>query len=419
MEVFTISNLHSLLPIRLLNYNTDVKSRLLYAAFDLIPSPKGASTHITYFVRGLVAAGFDVTLITAGDPALPEVDSYYGATLLRVPWSGEPHFLERAIGFGDYVVNHIESAPPYDVAHVRSIWSGFPLSQLKAKHNFKLIYEVNGLPSIEMKYHYPAMAGTAVIDKFKEREQATLHSADAIITVCQVTTAYIASLGISLDKVTVIPNGFDPELFNNQFSVNSNQSPTATGEATQSLNLLYIGTLADWQGLDTLMQAMPLIVAEQPVQLRIVGRGRKRQMKLLRKRARKLGVEENVVVETAVKHKQIPALIQTADICIAPLSYNDRNVTQGCCPLKIIEYMAGGKAIVAANLPVVRELVTEGAEALLFEPDNPEDLARQVLKFLGNNEMREEYGRSAQQRAQQQLTWEIAQQKLIAVYNAL
>jgi glycosyltransferase involved in cell wall biosynthesis len=41
--------------------------------------------------------------------------------------------------------------------------------------------------------------------------------------------------------------------------------------------LLYIGTLADWQGLDTLIQALPLLVAERPLQLRLVGRGRKRQ----------------------------------------------------------------------------------------------------------------------------------------------
>ena len=409
-----------------LNYNSRVKSRVLYAAFDLIPSPKGASTHITYFVRGLVDAGYDVTLVTAGDPSMPEHDTYYGATLLRVPWGNDPNFLKRALFFGDYVLQHIGASPAYDVVHVRSIWAGFPLAQVKPQYNFKLLYEVNGLPSIEMKYHYPAMANTAVLDKFKERELATLHTADAIITISHVTAAYITSLGIAADKITIIPNGFDPALFGGGAGEKSrgageqaSRREAQESPISQSPTLLYVGTLAEWQGLDTLIQAVPLIVAERPVQLRLVGRGRKRQLKALRKRAQKLAVAEHVVVEAAVKHKQIPAIIHRADICLAPLSYNDRNVTQGCCPLKIIEYMACGKPIVAANLPVVRELVCEGIEALLFEPDNPEDLARQVLKLLANKLLAAEIGRNAANRAHRHFTWPIAQKHLLGVYYSL
>ena len=402
-----------------LNYNSCVKSRVLYAAFDLIPSPKGASTHITYFVRGLVDAGYDVTLVTAGDPSLPERDTYYGATLLRVPWGNDPNFLQRALLFGDYVLQHIGSTPAYDVVHVRSIWAGFPLAQVKPQHNFKLLYEVNGLPSIEMKYHYPAKTNTVVLDKFKERELATLHTADAIITISHVTAAYITSLGVAAHKMAIIPNGFDPALFGGGAEEQGSRQEAQESLIPQSPNLLYVGTLAEWQGLDTLIQAVPLIVAERPVQLRIVGRGRKRQLKALRKRAQKLAVAEHVAVEAAVKHKHIPAIIHSADICLAPLSYNDRNVTQGCCPLKIIEYMACSKPIVAANLPVVRELVCEGTEALLFEPDNPEDLARQVLKLLANDLLATEIGRNAAKRAHRHFTWPIAQKHLLSVYHSL
>jgi glycosyltransferase involved in cell wall biosynthesis len=57
-------------------------------------------------------------------------------------------------------------------------------------------------------------------------------------------------------------------------------------------------------------------------------------------------------------------------VCVAPLALNDRNVTQGCCPIKVIEYMSCARPIVAANLPVVRELVREDIDALLFAPDD-------------------------------------------------
>lgn len=401
-----------------------MKPRVLYTAFDLVPSPKGASIHITYFVRGLIAAGFDVTLITAGDPSLPDCELYDGATLLRVPWADDAHFLRRAVAFGAYVLEHIAQQPAYDVVHVRSIWSGFPLAQVKSEYGFKLLYEVNGLPSIEMKYHYPGLVGSqsddsdivarpSLLDKLKEQEIATLHAADAIVTPSQVTAAYITSLRVVADKITVIPNGFDEEQFgkSDEWNNEREQSPMPV--------ILYVGTLADWQGLDVLLHALALVAAERPCQLRIVGRGRKRQRKLLLKQARKLGVEENVVLETAVAHSAIPAVIAQADVCVAPLGYNDRNVVQGCCPLKILEYMAVGKPIVAANLPVVRELVCPDSEALLFTPDDPVSLAQQIIAVLDHPELARKLGQQAAARAWREFTWSLAQARLLAVYEAL
>ena len=67
----------------------------------------------------------------------------------------------------------------------------------------------------------------------------------------------------------------------------------------------------------------------------------------------------------------MPALLAEADACVAPLALNDRNVTQGCCPIKVLECMAAGRPLVAANLPVVRELAREDQDALLFAPNEP------------------------------------------------
>ena len=56
---------------------------VLYTAFDVVPSPKGASTHITHFTDGLVAAGYQVQLVTAGRPDLPGEGAYRGARIQR------------------------------------------------------------------------------------------------------------------------------------------------------------------------------------------------------------------------------------------------------------------------------------------------------------------------------------------------
>ncbi len=390
----------------------DTLPAVLYSAFDVVPSPKGASTHITYFVRGLVEGGYRVRLITAGDPALAERDTYCGAEMLRVPVGDDFNFLKRALEFGQAVISHVEGAmeaAPYDVCHFRSIWCGLPIVQAKPRFGYKTLFEVNGLPSIELKYHYPALKGSPVLSKIKEQEVATLLLADAVICPSSVTRAYLASLGIPRGKITVIPNGVDTKLF----------APQPLNSRSDLPTVLYIGTLADWQGLDVLIEAMPAILSQHPAKLRIVGRGRGRQRKDLLKRIRKLGLASSISIEPAVPHHEMPELVARADVCVAPLAYNDRNVTQGCCPIKVIEYMACARPVVASSLPVVRELVRDGADALLFTPDDPADLARCVLAILDDASLAQRLADSAARRAHDKFSWHEAQKKLVRVYETL
>ena len=68
-----------------------------------------------------------------------------------------------------------------------------------------------------------------------------------------------------------------------------------------------------------------------------------------------------------------------SDVVLAPLILNDRNLVQGCCPLKIIEGMAAGAAVIASDLPVVRELGSDGVHFLLVKPGSVDQIAQAVL----------------------------------------
>jgi glycosyltransferase involved in cell wall biosynthesis len=283
------------------------------------------------------------------------------------------------------------------------------VTQNKKRFGYKTLFEVNGLPSIELKYHYPGIDSN-LLAKIKEQEIATLHLSDAIICPSNVTRDYIASLGLDQKRVAVIPNGVSPSDFS--------PSPLPSREGRVPV-LLYIGTLADWQGLDVVIKALPKILEKQSVQLRVVGRGRSRQRKLLTKQIRKLGVEGHVMIQPAVPHHEVPALIAESDICLAPLGLNDRNVTQGACPIKVLEYMASSRPLIASNMPIVRELVREDVDALLFSPNDPEDLARQVLVLLNDYDLSKQLADSATERALTKFTWHTAQKKLVKFYNKL
>jgi glycosyltransferase involved in cell wall biosynthesis len=386
--------------------------RVLYTAFDIVPSPKGASTHILHNIRGLVNGQFDVHLLTPNDGLLPPEDTLEGARVTRISQDLSQNFLARAIHFGKAVLTHLTLHSNYDVVQYRNIWDGLAVAQSKKRFGYKTLFEVNGLSSIELKYHYPGI-DSGLLLKIKEQEIATLHLSDAIICPSNVTRDYIASLGLSRKLVTVIPNGVSRSDFS--------PSPLPSREGRIPV-LLYIGTLADWQGLEVLIKALPKIIEQwrqDAIRLHIVGRGRSRQRKLLTKQIRKLGLEEHVIVQPAVPHHEVPTLIAEADICIAPLGLNDRNVTQGACPIKVLEYMASSRPLVASNIPIVRELVREDVDALLFSPNDPEDLARQVLLLLNDFELSKRLSDSATARSLTKFTWHEAQKKLVKVYKKL
>ena len=383
--------------------------KILYTAFDIVPSPKGASTHILHNLRGLVNREYDVHLITPNDGLLPTEDTIDGACVTRITQDLTQNFLARATHFGRAVFTHLTLNPNYDLVHYRNVWDGLHIAQNKKRFGYKTLFEVNGLPSIELKYHYPGL-DSDLLSKIKEQEIATLHLSDAIICPSRVTRDYIASLGLNRKLVTVIPNGVSASDFS--------PSPLPARDGRVPM-MLYIGTLADWQGLEIVIKSLPKILERRAVRLHIVGRGRSRQRKILSKQIRKLGVEGSVTVQSAIPHHEIPSLIAESDFCVAPLGLNDRNVTQGACPIKILEYMAAGRPLLASNMPIVRELVREDVDALLFSPNDPDDLTRQVLTLLNDFELSKRLADSASARALAKFTWSESQKKLGKVYERL
>ena len=367
-----------------------------------------------HFVSGLVNAGFEVDLITPGDGVLAPDDTLAGARVVRLPTQPEENFLARALAFGQGVMGFVaaqaEAGIHYDYSHYRSVWSGYLLEQIKDQFGYKTIFEVNGLPSVELKYHYPGISQTELPEKIRQQELAALAMCDAVVCPADVTRSFLSSLGVERSKINVIPNGISPHDFS--------PSPLPPADGHRPV-ILYVGTLADWQGLEVLIQAMPIILAQTPVVLRLVGPGRSRQRKILHKMVRKLGLEDAVEICGAVPHHAISQAIAEADICAAPLGLNDRNIVQGCCPIKVIEYMACNRPVVASNLPVVRELLREGQDGMLFFPDDPQDLAKQIITLLTDRDRATRLAASAAERAQTKFTWHAAQNRLIKVYAQL
>lgn len=385
-------------------YGVMPRPSVLYVCFDPIPSPKGACTHVTAFVSGL-STQYDVTLMSVGREAAEF--AYAGARHLVVA-ATETNYLDRALAFREAVWDELEHAR-YDIVHFRTMWAALPVVVEKPRQGFRVVCEVNAVESIELKYHYPALrAAPDVLAKLRTQEEQAFAAADVLITPSGLTKRYLTHRQVPAEKIHVIPNGVDLACF----------APAESISTGDTLQVLYLGTLAPWQGVEVLLDALKLL-EDGPLHLRIVGQDSSKWRRPLEKRISKLALTERVDILPPVPHEEVPALIAQADICAAPLAPTERNTVQGCHPIKLLEYMACGKPIVASDLPVVRDILTHEESALLCKVDKPARFAEALRRLADDPALRHHLGATAARIAGERFSWARAQEDLLAVYAAL
>ena len=373
-----------------LNVLPALPHRALYAAFDRFPSRKGSAVHIDRFARALFEHAAGGLLYVLGGDDLPAYQREGRVEIVRYMREAS-HVLERAAGYGERLDGLLERLPDLRIAHFRDPWSGIPIVEHPGR-GYTAVYEVNGLPSIELPFLYPAIP-QAVLDRVAELERRCLEAADLVITPSQVTADRLPV------PAHVVPNGAD---------VRPRSDPPPLSDY-----LLYFGALQPWQGVDTALRA----VARLDLPLVICASVHERRAKPFRKLAEKLGVE--VHWHFALPEEELARWRDHALLSLAPLRDCSRNAVQGCAPLKILESMAAGVPVVASDLPAVRELITDGVTGTLVAPDRPGELARAIRVLLDFPERRAALGAAAREHVASHLTWEASVTRLDALYERM
>ncbi|QIR40729.1 glycosyltransferase family 4 protein [Tolypothrix sp. PCC 7910] len=386
------------------------ESKIAYIAFDTVPAPKGAAIHITAFSIALAAAFEQVQLITVSPTAtgIDYQEIYPQVRQTTLPAIGET-LIHRVLYFRQLLKAWLQGKR-FEVIQIRSIYEGFPIARHKQKYCDRLIFEVNGLPSIELKYRYPAVAeDRELLHKLHSQEQICLEAADLIVTPSNITSAYLQNRGISGEKIRVIPNGVNLNIFTNDQGQRTNDQR----------QIIYFGTLSPWQGVNQAVEALALINRDFPANLKVIGQARDYQIKALKQLALKLGVADKLTILEPMPQTQLVAHIHTCDVILAPLMPSDRNLVQGCCPLKILEGMATGIPVIASDLPVVRELGEDGVHFLLVKPGSAKSIKDAVFSLHNHPELATQLAINARQRIEEYYTWQIAGEALINAYKEL
>jgi glycosyltransferase involved in cell wall biosynthesis len=120
--------------------------------------------------------------------------------------------------------------------------------------------------------------------------------------------------------------------------------------------------------------------------------------------AEELGISSKVLFTGIVAYERVPLYINASNVCVAPF-IRERNEKSGVSPLKIYEYAACGKAIVASRLPGLG-FAEQAKTGILVEPDNSEELADAITKVLQETELGQQMGENGRKYVMENHSWE-------------
>ncbi len=382
------------------------KPEYIYIAFDLFPSKKGASTHINHCLKALQASFKTGLLICLGNEDMPSFQFDKERNLYVYRWKKKVvNFLERTDAFQNEIHKLFKSdiCSQIKLVHFRDIWGGIPA----IKHFTKIpkLFEINAFTSIELPNRYPGI-NASVIKVLKERERFCVTNSTAIISPSKVTKAYIhGTFNVPQKKVTVIPNGVTVY----------NSKPIKTPKKQQ---ILYFGALQKWQGIKTLFKALKEL-NDLEIRLLICSSIPEKRTAMYKELSVAIGVDHKIDWCFELDKKQLAKKIRASVLSVAPLKACDRNLIQGCNPLKILESMAYGTPVMASNIPVVRELITNKSLGFLVYPDRPEILGRTIRKVLETPEILKEVGCKSQIYIEKNYLWKYQEAKMTTLYKTL
>ncbi len=252
---------------------------------------------------------------------------------------------------------------------------------VKKRLGIPLLLEVNSPLVLERSQH---SGGLALQRAARWAEGVAWRGADTVLPVTEVLADHVRTYGVPSGCIHVIPNGINRAHFAD--------APTPD-EAKMRLGLQgrtvlgFTGFVRDWHGVDRVIEWMATPQAPQETHLLVVGDGPVRGT--LEARAKRMGLAERVTFTGVIDRSQVPAHVAAFDIALQPA------VTPYASPLKLMEYLVLGKAVVAPATPNLLELLTDGVNALMFEQARPGALESALSRLCTDVPLRQRLGRGA------------------------
>ncbi len=266
-----------------------------------------------------------------------------------------------------------------------------------------LVLEVNS-PATESEIYFDEYMHLPGVHEWLETRR--LRAAERVIVVSEALRQHVLDRhGIEPEKVVAIQNGADVSRFHPTVAPDPEIAEACAGGPT----IGFVGSFQKFHGIDLLVSMVRAVGAARPdARFLMVGDGP--ELPLLRDGAASLG--NRVVCTGSIPHERIPAAVACLDVAVLP------ETGFYCSPLKLLEWMAAARPIVAAARPAVTEIAVDGEHARLFEPGDAAALERATLELLDDPSLGRRLGANAAEHVRASLTWQQNAARILDVCRA-
>ena len=383
--------------------------RILYLCADRgIPlgGTKGASAHVRGLIRALTQLGHEVRVIMGSTadangmdvpivsiPSSLAVDALSNVAEARVARAMN-HLLANA-EMERALVEALDSFQP-DVVYERyspfAAAGALVCSRLGVPH----LLEVNAPLAWEgSRYRRQALSEAA-----EELERAAFAATSCLITVSEELKDTLVGDGVDASRIVVVPNGVDAELF----APEGEPSPL---NLEGRIVVGFVGSLKPWHGINVLADGFRKLSADGPYHLLVVGNGP--EQKTIRGLERDL--PDRITHVEAITHDEVPRYIRSMDIAVAPYPDLERFYYS---PLKVLEYMAAGRPVVASAIGQLNDLIETGRTGVLIPPGDTDAFTNAVAKLADNAELRRAMGAAASDEVRRLHLWTHRAKRIIS-----
>ena len=288
-----------------------------------------------------------------------------------------------------------------DVLHAHSpVLNAISTFRVAQEVGIPVVYEIRAFWEDAAANSGSYEAGSRKYKLMQSLETRVCHVADQVVVISHGIKKDLITRSIPLEKLTLVPNGVDIDHFK---ACSSDSQYFEAWRLGGKKVIGFIGSFFKYEGLDLLVEAMARLAATRSdIALVLAGGGRTESE--LKAQVERLRLRDRVIIPGKIPHESIPGVYAMCDILAYP-RYASR-LTELTTPLKPLEAMAMGKAVVASNVGGHRELIQHGRTGLLFPAGNVSRLARVLNRLLDCQDFCQKLGRQASTWVRQSRSWD-------------
>lgn len=376
-----------------------MRLRILYICYEDISGYNGAIRHITGVVKGLARNGHRIDLCVPKLGRNPGGLNGGSRVRLRyvptVPVRGVRPLTYLFLSMFYLPCLYLRLRP--DIVYVRDIKFTVLPALLSKVFKTPCILEVNGLTDEAAKIRRMAGWTFAVLDFF---HRWNLRNTDHIVTVTSGMKHEMACrYAVSPNKISIITNGVDLKRFR---PINGAEARKRVGLSEAYNYIGFVGGLFPWHGLDHLVEASRHVLKEEPhARFVIVGSGLMEEQ--LKKMVAKRQLDQTFIFTGMVPFDAVPAYINSFDVCIV---FFKRVRKDPGDPIKLYEYLACGRPVVASNVTGYGDVVESIGAGTSVNSEDPIATADAILKLLKNSSEAEIMAKKGFEKARACFGWE-------------